>query len=181
MKCCKKGHVVLIELIKDELVYDIKNTAYSFADSNIKSDTDNHELHNVFDVGENGNMDKLARILDSAVEDCKEVLYRYTKASMNGGGYETDDWDECVGDPCNDEDSYMLEMQVPTDFSQTSVHAMMVYIHDYVVYQSLYEWMLIVYPGGAEQFKVLAEEKKRKILSSTNHTSGKARIRLHPF
>ena len=32
MKHCNKGYKVMIELVKKELIYDIKNTAFSFAD-----------------------------------------------------------------------------------------------------------------------------------------------------
>lgn len=180
MKCCKKNNHVMVELIKSELVYDIKNTAYSFADSNTKEDSSNHELHNVFDVGENGNRDRLARILDSSVEDCKELLHKFTK-NETYMGFETNDWEECIGSPCNEEEAYYIDLYVPIGFPQTSVHSLSVYIHDYIVYQSLYEWMMIVYPNGAPQFKELAEDKKKKMKDASCHTSGRTRIRLHPF
>lgn len=181
MKTCCKGYRVMIELQKQELVYDIKNTAYAFADSQIKQDTDPHTLHNIFDVAEEGNRDKLARILDSAVEDCREMLYRYCKTDMNGGEFDSDEWEECVGSPVNDEDAYYLLMVVPRGFSKTSIHTMTVYIHDYIVYQSLYEWTVLVYPDGAENFKLLAEEKKQKYKEAAIRNTGHVRIRLHPF
>ena len=36
MKTCCNGYRVMIELQKQELVYDIKNTAYIFADAQTK-------------------------------------------------------------------------------------------------------------------------------------------------
>ena len=33
MKTCCKGYKVMVELVKKELIYDIKNTAFIFADS----------------------------------------------------------------------------------------------------------------------------------------------------
>ena len=33
MRTCSVGYKVMIELLKKELVYDIKNTAYTYADS----------------------------------------------------------------------------------------------------------------------------------------------------
>ena len=77
-KTCHLGYKVMIELQKKELVFDIKNTAAAYADSISSSVEDSHLIHNIYDVGEDGNRDKLARILDSAVEDCKEMLFRYT-------------------------------------------------------------------------------------------------------
>ncbi len=181
MRTCNKGYKVMLEMQKEELVFDIRNTAYSFADSQRTFGMDEHTLHQVFDVGEDGNRDKLARILDSAVEDCKETLYRFTKAEMLGGGFDSNEWEECIGAPCNEEDAYYLVMRMPKGFSSTSVHTMMVYIHDYIVNQALYEWLMVVYPSGADRFWALAEEKKKKIKEAANRSAQKSRIRLHPF
>ena len=171
----------MIELLKKELVYDIKNTAYTYADSISSSVADPHLIHNIYDVGEDGNRDKLARILDSAIEDCREMLFRYTKMEMLGGGFDSNEWEECIGSPTNDEDAYYLAMRMPSGFSKTSVHTMMVYIHDYIVNQYLYEWLMIVYPDGSDRFWALAEDKKQKIKDANNRSAGRARIRLHPF
>lgn len=181
METYRKGNRVMIELRKQELVYDIKNTAYAFADSQQRQDAEPHSLHNVFDVAEPGNMDRLARIMDSAVEDCREMLYRFCKAEMRGGGFDTDEWEECAGSPAHEDDAYYLVMVMPHDFSAASVHTMTVYIHDFIVYQSLCEWTSLVYPAGAETFRLLAEEKKQKYKEASIRTTGRTRIRLHPF
>lgn len=181
MRTCSVGYKVMIELLKKELVYDIKNTAYTYADSISSSVADPHLIHNIYDVGEDGNRDKLARILDSAIEDCREMLFRYTKMEMLGGGFDSNEWEECIGSPTNEEESYYLAMRMPNGFSQTSVHTMMVYIHDYIVNQCLYEWLMIVYPDGADRFWALVEDKKQKIKDASNRSAGRPRIRLHPF
>lgn len=181
MRTCSVGYKVMIELLKKELVYDIKNTAYTYADSISSSVTDPHLIHNIYDVGEVGNRDKLARILDSAVEDCKEMLFRCTKMEMLGSGFDSNEWEECIGSPTNDEEAYYLALRMPKGFSSTSVHTMTVYIHDYIVNQSLYEWLMVVYPDGADRFWALAEEKKEKIKNASNRSAVRARIRLHPF
>lgn len=171
----------MIELLKEELVHDIKNTAFTFADSIPTDDANPKVLHNVFDVGEEGNRERLARILDSAVEDCREMLYKFCKLEMTCGGFDSNEWEECIGSPCNKEIAYYLAMRMPNGYSKTSVHTLTVYIHDYIVYRSLYEWLMIVYTDGAENFLVLAEDKKQKIKDATNRTAGRSRIRLHPF
>lgn len=181
MRTCSVGYKVMIELLKKELVYDVKNTAYTYADSISSSVADPHLIHNIYDVGEDGNRDKLARILDSAIEDCREMLFRYTKMEMLGGGFDSNEWEECIGSPTNEEESYYLAMRMPNGFSQTSVHTMMVYIHDYIVNQCLYEWLMIVYPDGADRFWALVEDKKQKIKDASNRSAGRPRIRLHPF
>lgn len=180
-RTCNLGYKVMIELQKKELVFDIRNTAAAYADSISSSVEDSHLIHNVYDVGEDGNRDKLARILDSAVEDCKELLYRFTKMEMLGSGFDSNEWEECIGSPTNEEESYYLAMRMPNGFSQTSVHTMTVYIHDYIVNQCLYEWLMIVYPDGADRFWPLAEEKKQKMKDASNRSAVRTRITLHPF
>ena len=171
----------MIELQKSELIYDIRNTAYTYADSIRRGVADSHLIHNIYDVAEGGNRDKLARILDSTIEDCREVLYRFTKMEMLGSGFDSNEWEECIGSPTNDEEAYYLAMRMPNGFSSTSVHTMTVYIHDYIVNQALYEWLMVVYPEGADRFWALAEEKKEKIKNASNRSAVRARIRLHPF
>ena len=100
---------------------------------------------------------------------------------MLGGGFDSNEWEECIGSPTNDEDAYYLAMIMPSGFSKTSVHTMTVYIHDYIVNQSLYEWLMIVYPDGADRFWALAEDKKKKIKDASNRSAGRTRIALHPF
>lgn len=181
MKTCCKGYKVMIELVKKELIYDIKNTAFIFADSYSNPNVDAKQLKNVFDVSEDGNMDKLARILDSAVEDCREMLFRFTKLEMLGGGFDSDEWAECIGSPANEEENYYLAMRMPQGFSKTSVHTMTVYIHDYIVNQCMYEWLMVVFPDGADRFWALAEDKKQKIQAASNRSANRPRIALHLF
>lgn len=181
MKTCSKGYKVMVELVKKELIYDIKNTAFIFADSYSNPNVDAKQLKNVFDVSEEGNMDKLARILDSAVEDCREILFRFTKLEMLGGGFDSDEWAECIGSPANEEEAYYLAMRMPQGFSKTSVHTMTVYIHDYIVNQCMYEWLMVVFPDGADRFWALAEDKKQKIQAASNRSANRPRIALHPF
>lgn len=182
MKHCNKGYKVMIELEKKELVYDIRNTAFAFADSYAsQKNMDAKQLKNVFDVSEEGNRDKLARILDSAVEDCREMLFRFTKVEMYCGGFDSNEWAECIGSPTNEEEAYYLALRMPNGFSKTSVHTMTVYIHDYIVNQCLYEWLMIVFPDGADRFWALAEDKKQKIKDASNRSAGRVRIALHPF
>ena len=100
---------------------------------------------------------------------------------MLGGGFDSNEWEECIGSPTNDEDAYYLAMRMPSGFAKTRVHTMTRYLHDYIVNQSLYEWLMIVYPDGADRFLALAEDKKQKIKDASNRLAGRARIRLHLF
>lgn len=183
MKCCMRGcpcgRKIVIDLLKGEIVYDVRNTAYIYADT-INVD-DPHRKHNIYDIGEEGNRDKLARIMDVAVEDCREMLYRFTKTCLERIGYDSNEWEECVGSPENDEEGYSLTLLVPSNFSDTSVHTIGVYVHNYVVNRIMYQWLMLVYPEGAESFAVLAAELESKIRDASNRSMGRTRIKLHPF
>lgn len=167
----------MMELQKKELVYDVANTTYSFADA--LSVEDVHEKHNIMDVAERGNRDKLARIMDEAVEDCREVLYNLGKGYVGGSWYETNEWEDCVGSPVNEDEAYYLQMYAPSSFSSNSLHTLTIYAHNYIVNKSVADWLMVVYPKGAEQFRALAEDTKNKLLRAANRGSGQIRIKPH--
>ena len=171
----------MIELRKDELLYDIKNTAYVFADSRKDDDKEPHGLHNIYDVCEDGNIDKVARLMDSAVEDCKELLFSMTRAKATSGGFVSDEWEEVTGSPCNDEDCYYLALRVPWSFSATSARSMMVYAHEYIVNRVLYKWMLLAYSDGAQTFGMLAEHARESLKTAAGRTALPVRIRKSLF
>lgn len=175
--CHRKEQRVMMELMKSELVYDVANTAYTFADA-LNLD-DEHERKSIIDVAQDGNRDKLARILDEAVEDCRETLYTFGKGHVDGSWYETDEWEDCVGSPTSDEESYYLKMFAPRYFSTTSLHTMMVYAHNYIVNKAVSDWLMVVYPKGAEQFLVLANDTKDKLLRAANRGGSNIRIKPH--
>ena len=167
----------MMELQKKELVFDIANTAYVFADA--LSVDDLHIKHNIIDVAQDGNRDKLARILDEAVEDCRETLFDLGKGYVDVGWYDSNEWENCVGSPTNEEESYYLQMFAPRSFSPNSLHTLTVYAHNFIVYKTMADWLTIVYPNGAEQFLSLAEEKKDKLLRAANRGGGQIRIKPH--
>lgn len=179
---CKEGFRALIELEKKELVYDIKNTAFIFAHS-LPGDISDQVKHNVYEIGEDGNRDKLARMLDEAVEDCREMLFTLTRRHAAGHEpmYESDAWEECVGAPGNDMDSYYINMVFPFLASRTALHTLGVYVHNYIVNTVLYNWMLLAYPSGTESFSVKTAELQEKIRKAVIRPSGRVRLVPHFF
>lgn len=176
-KVHRNGHRIMMELQKGELVFDVANTTYTFADA--LSDDEVRDKNKIIDVAQDGNRDKLARILDEAVEDCRETLYNLGKGHVDGSWYETDEWDECVGSPINDEESYYLKMFAPRYFTTSSLHTMTVYAHNYIVNKAVADWLMMVYPKGTEQFLALANDTKEKLLRSANRGSSQIRIKPH--
>lgn len=66
-----------MKLKKDSLIYDISNMAYVIADTG--DDTD-HTLHRVRDICQDGNIDRVSRILGLAYAEILTVLAPVLKA-----------------------------------------------------------------------------------------------------
>lgn len=120
MKCgcdcrCNQKRIV-VELLKEELYGDIESAAYIYADSlPVDEKEGGHEKHNIYDIIQEGNMQTTARLLDQAVEDCKETLFALTKRKLQGSEFDTNEWRIMTGSPVNDQDAYYLAMIVPDD------------------------------------------------------------------
>ena len=148
-RVCNLGYKVMIELQKKELVFDIKNTAAVYADSISSSVADSHSIHNIYDVGEDGNRDKLARILDSAVEDCNEMLFRYTKMKMLGGGFDSN---ELISGDTN----ITINLSLPSNYPLALKDALTSSIHDYIINTALMDWFIITNPNESKTYAELS-------------------------
>lgn len=80
-----QGTVVRTKTVKmtfkrEELLYDIRNNAYVEGDvMQVKTE---HDRHQVQDIGEDGNIDRVTRVLDLAHAECEEALFPYTKENL---------------------------------------------------------------------------------------------------
>lgn len=173
------GHTV-VELLRDELTYDVKNTLYIFARGQEGQGVAPRKMAMVYDVGEDGNRDKLARLLDAAVEDCREKLYALTRREGREA-YASDLWEEVAGAEENGEEEYLLRLSLPVSMSATSVRTMAVYMHDYVVNTVAKEWLLLVYAEGAAQFAALADDAEARMKSAARKVARARRIRMSTF
>ena len=90
MHCCRPaayatGQVARTKTVKmtfkrEELLYDIRNNAYVEGDvMQVKTE---HDRHQVQDIGEDGNIDRVTRVLDLAHAECEEALFPYTKENV---------------------------------------------------------------------------------------------------
>lgn len=179
---CKEGYKGILELDKKELVYDIKNTAFIFAHS-LSEEVSDVAKHNVYEVGEEGNRDKVARLLDEAVEDCREMLFMLTRVHCTSHDLveDSDAWEKCVGAPKNEMDCYYLYMIFPYLASHTTLHTLAVYVHNYIVNKVMYQWMLLAYPSGAENFAVMVSDLEERIKKAATRPAGRSRIVPHMF
>ena len=84
MSCCVKNEdstlKVTLTFGRDQLLYDIKN--YAYVESHVMPPDTEHAKHMVADVGEEGNVDRMTRVMDLGVSMCRELLYPWAKKDI---------------------------------------------------------------------------------------------------
>lgn len=137
-------------------------------------DRDNeHAKHQVFDVAEQGNIDRVTRMLDVAFAKVVEICYPYSKKEMrNRVG---------LDDELEEEDEYILKMTLPSSFSETTLNLLEKLIHEYLVYVVVADWMSITKPESKQNWQEKADTTEHEIRTSLNNRVGRVRRPMNPF
>lgn len=90
MHCCRpaanatctvaRTKTVKLTFKREELLYDIRNNAY--VEGDVMQANTEHDRHQVQDICEDGNIDRVTRVLDLAHAECAEALFPYTKENV---------------------------------------------------------------------------------------------------
>lgn len=179
MYCCEnishqpqKKFPIKFSFKREELLYDIKNA--SFVEGDIM-DTDNiHAQHQVFDVGESGNVDRVTRVLNLAHSECVEMLFPYTKLEIPTE-------QETIDNTLNAPEEYVIDAVFPEGFSMTTVNLLRELIHEYLVCTALADWMSITNPKSQKNWEEKKERIKSKVRTSLVSRRGKVRRKISPF
>lgn len=155
-----------------ELLYDVEN--YSFVEGDIMQEDDEHAKHQVIDIGQEGNVDRVTRVLNLAHSECVEMLYPYTKT-------EIPDEQEALDDVLAIPEEYTIELTLPVSFSLSTLKLLKHLIHEYLVCQVLSDWMSITNPKSQANWEGKKNTLKTKIQTSLVSRSGKVRRKLKPF
>ncbi len=126
----------------------------------------------VQDVAEEGNVDRVTRVLDLNVAKCREMLYPFIKHEIHR--HELDDI-------LKETPVYGMVLKVPQDFSQTTLNLLERLIHEFLVCKSLADWMSITNPDKAQTWDIKAQEAERGIRSGILSRLRRVRRRSHPF
>lgn len=118
---------------RSQLLYDIKNIAYVEAD--VMPAKEEHERHQVFDIAEDGNVDRVTRVMDLAVGKCKEIIFPLTKTVV--------DEVESRDDNLKETQVYYIYLSLPQSFSKTTLDYLSKLIHEFIVYTVLVDWLSI--------------------------------------
>ncbi len=157
---------------RSELLYDVRN--YSFVEGDIMEAKDEHARHQVMDVGENGNVDRVTRILNLAHAECVEALYPYTKIEATGD-------EEDMTDVLEAPEDYRIELKLPDGFSVTTLSLLEHLVHEYMVCRAVGDWMSITNPSSQRNWDEKKEALRLKIQTAIVSRTGKIRRTLKPF
>jgi hypothetical protein len=164
-------HKVTLLFDREALLYDIANVSY--VEGDVMPTDDAHTKHQVFDITEDGNVDRVTRVLDLAHAICVEELYRFTKEPCED--------DMQLDDLFKESDTYVIELNVSQKFSNTTAKLLEQLIHEYFVASALADWLSITNKNAAEKWAIkaqtLLDEAKRKV----NMRTGVLTRPLRPF
>lgn len=173
--CCGKEpehKEVTLTFKRAELIYDASN--YSFVEADIMTEGDECRRHQVFDIGQAGNVDRVTRVLNTAHAECVEMLYPYTKEEIPDG-------QEALDDVLTEPETYEIRLTLPETFSLTTLRMLEHLIHEYLVCRVLADWMSITNPESEanwqRKFTTIREKIRTALVSRTKMT----RRKLSPF
>lgn len=161
-----------LEFKWQELLYDVEN--YSFVEGDIMDTNDVHARHQVIDIGQSGNIDRVKRVLNVAHAECVEMLYPYTKEKVLEEG-------KVLDNSLTASQSYIIALNLPNGFSMTTVQLLKHLIHEYLVCRVLADWMSITNPNSEANWERKFESLRSKIKTSLVSRTGKVRRKCKPF
>ena len=165
------GNCVTLRFGRKELLYDIKNYAHVEWDATITENA--HDKHLIADVGDEGNVDRVTRVLGLTVAQVVELLYPYAKKEVKEHS--------CRDNELEEEDEYVIKLQVPDSFSETTVTLLEKLIHELLVCTVLADWFSIVKPSSAETWAARATTLEAEIRRAKNSRSGRLTRKMYPF
>lgn len=160
--------LVVVILKREQLLYDIKN--YCYIEGDIMPEDTQHSRHMVQDVGEEGNVDRVTRILDLAHADVVERLYPFTQHEI---------YHPVVDDRLRGKPVYGIFLNVPETYSQTTLNLLGKLIHELMVCVAMADWMSITNPPKEDTWKRKAEATLTRINQVKSQTRDRSRIRPH--
>lgn len=164
------GKPYTFRLLRSEILYDVEN--YAFIEGDIMPDESEDAKHQVIDVAQDGNIDRVSRVMNLAYTECVEMLYPFTKKAV-----EEKDTDDTLRCP----EEYVITGTFPASFSQSTADLLQNQLHEYVVYRILADWFSIVKPDSASNWEKKLEKIRNKIKTSMSIRRGKTRRGMSPF
>jgi hypothetical protein len=161
---------VRLKFLRAQLLYDIRN--YAFIEGDVMGEEKQHAQHVLVDIGEEGNVDRVTRILSVIHAAVIELLYPWTKCEPI-----EEEIDDCLFAPVE----YVVELHVPNDVSRTTLHLLSRLIHEFMVYRVLADWLSITHPEAAVSWAAKAAAVEDEIGKAKNGRKGVFTRKTHPW
>lgn len=174
--CCgqtsaeEERRTVRLKFYRTQLLYDIKN--YAFVEADVMGEEKQHAQHVLADIGEEGNVDRVSRILAVVHAGVIELLYPWTELQAV---------EEEIDNRLYAPEEYIVELHVPADVSRTTMHLLSRLIHEYMVYKVMADWLSITNPDAAKNWELKAAEVETEIASAKSTHKGVFERKLSPF
>lgn len=168
----EEKRIVTLTFKRAQLLYDISNNSYVEAD--VLQEGEGHSKHQVFDIVQEGNVDRVTRILNLVYSECVEFLYPYVKEDIPDDVVSLDD---ILTEP----EEYIITLSLPITFSMTTVRKLKELIHEYLVSRVLADWLSMTLPASAEKWEKTSEVLKNNIRTSLMWRMRKVKRKLKPF
>lgn len=157
---------------REQLLYDIKN--YAYIEGHVWGEGNQDAQHTLVDIGEEGNVDRVNRILETVHSAVVEMLYPYTREEAAE--------DEVIRDCMETPESYLIVMRVPATMSRTTLKLLNGLIHEFMVARVIYDWLSITHPEAAGNWLDKSEAAEREInIAKNSRPGGTLRRPLQPF
>ncbi|HIT83304.1 MAG TPA: hypothetical protein IAA99_03790 [Candidatus Avibacteroides faecavium] len=166
-----EGREMTLVFKRSEIIYDVSNYAYVEAD--VMPADDDHRRHQVADIAQDGNIDRVTRVLNAAHAECVEMLYPYAKEEIQD--------EKRLDDVLKEPDVYEIRMNVPRHFSLTTLKMLESMVHEYLVCRVLADWMSITNPAGEAKWERKYTMLRNKMRSSLVSRIAGMRRKMKPF
>lgn len=165
------NRAVTLKFLRSELLDDIRQ--YAFVEADIMDAQKEHAQHQTFDIAEDGNIDRVTRILSLAYSECVELLYPFSRKPVE----ETERRD----DNLVEDQEYIITLEVPDTFSKSTCDLLEKYIHEYMICRVLSDWFSITKPEAAANWTAKMEDAKSGVLSAKSIRIKKVRRGMSIF
>ena len=158
----------------EELLHDIANMAY--VEGDLIDGGNEHAAHQVRDICEDGNIERVLRVVDMAVAKCRERLYPYTREDAEDGA-------ELDNSP-DEKEEHVISMLLPEDFSKTTLDYLNKLLHEYICCTALADWMTIANTenkASAATWAAKAEEAQEQVMKIINLRRTRVRRTISPI
>lgn len=159
-----------LHFIREQLLYDIANLGY--VEGDVMKEDAPHPRHQTQDIIQEGNVDRITRVLAIAHATCVEALYSYTKHDI-----EEDNINNILTEP----EEYLIRLFLPKEFSQTTLNLIAKCVHEYLVICAMEDWLSITNPPASSKWAERGKGLLEKIKELVNHHQGITRRRSAPF